>query len=67
MGSYVTLSINDTRHTSIKCCDAECHNYLKRMLSVIVLNGIMLSVVVPYLTLQACSIKLLMAVINYVA
>jgi hypothetical protein len=47
MDSFATFSINDTQHTSIECCYAECPDYLNVLLSVIMLNAIMLSVMEP--------------------
>jgi len=42
-------------------------SYLNVMLSVVMPNVIMLSVLALYLTLWACSIKYIVAVINYVS
>jgi hypothetical protein len=56
-GSFATLGMNNTQHTSIECryaecCYAECRDYLNVMLRVvrpcvIMLNVVMLSVVAP--------------------
>ncbi len=53
MSLFLTLSINDTRHKSeisIRTLSigrryAECHDYLRVMLSVVMLNVVMLGVV----------------------
>ncbi len=54
MGLVTTLSI-DIQHNSIECHHAECRyaecrDYLNVMLSVVRLNVVMLSVVVPHFT-----------------
>ena len=53
MGLFATLSINDSQHSSIECRDAEfryaeCHHFLNIMLSVVMLNAVMPSVVAPF-------------------
>ncbi len=52
MGLVTTLSINDTQHNRkeghyAECRYAVCRDYLNVMLSVVRLNVIMLSVVIP--------------------
>ncbi len=56
-GLFVTLDINDIQHNDtqktsiefyyVECRYAVCGDYLRVMLSVFMLNGVMLSVVAP--------------------
>jgi hypothetical protein len=53
MGLFATLSINDIKHTSIECRDAEfryaeCQDFLNIMLGVVMLNAVMPSVVAHF-------------------